>query len=179
MNTSIKKTFIPFIITIIMAVLMVVSMFLPYSTAVGDHRERLERAAEYSQDEIELGMTAEDLMDISMLDYAKTYLSYGEQIMGSTSFVYVALFAIVALFALMSLLFAILKKPIPGIVFGLLTLVFYYIHNWDYQDRGVISGLNYDWGIGHYLLYVAIVLYLIAAVWMIIAKKNEKNQITE
>ena len=46
--------------------------------------------------------------------------------------------------------------------------------NWDFSDRGVISSDNYGWGFGYYLFFVAAIVAVVGAIWLIAAKRQAK-----
>ena len=61
-----NKLFIPFIIALIGTILMVATVFLPYATAIDDHAESIKENPDAVVYE-ELDMTAQDMMNISMV----------------------------------------------------------------------------------------------------------------
>lgn len=178
-KTEIKaqKT-IPCIIALIGTALMFLTIFLPYATATAEQAKMIKNRP----DEIiyeELDMTAEDMRNISMVEYAMIYGELSEQILGDASYgiMYVAIVALIGIFSLLSVLFAILKKPIPVIIFGLLALGAFSIQNFDYTDRGVIPSRSYEWGAAYYIFYIAFAIALIGSVWLLTLKIKEKKQV--
>ena len=172
-----KKTFtIPFAITLIFSILLVVCLFLPYSTATESYAELLNS---YSDTVIyeEIDMNAKDVVNVSLFEYYKIYTNVGAEFFGSASFAsfYAGLIVVIGAFSLLTLLFSVLKKSIPTIVFSVLSFATFYIQCWDYSDRGVVPSENYDLGIGCYLFYIASIAVLVGAIWLLICKKNEKK----
>lgn len=171
------KKMIPFIATLIGAVLMAAAIFMPYSKAIGNHAERIEDdpdAVVYEDPDI----TAGELLNVSMFEYAKLYLTVGED-MWDNSFpviLYTSLVALIGLFALLAVLFTLLKKPVRVIVFDILAFIVFVIQNWDYSDRGVVPSRKYDWGAGYYVFFVAAAVVFIGAILMKISQSKAKKE---
>lgn len=178
MSTNLKnhKLLIPFIIALVGAVLMAVTVFLPYATAIDDHAESIKEHPDQIVYE-ELDITAEDMFHISMVEYANVYNQLSEQFWGSSAngIFYVVIVALIAGFALLAVLFSVLKKPIAIIIFTILSFGVFYLQNWDYTDRGVIPSSSYDWGAGYYLFYAATIITIVGAVWLLINKIKSKK----
>ena len=81
-----------------------------------------------------------------------------------------------AFFVLLTLLFSILRKAIPVIIFDLLTFVVFRIIQWDFEDRGVISNSKYDGGIALYIGYIGVVIVMAGAVTLLVMKIKNKKQ---
>lgn len=171
-----NNLFIPFIIALIGTILMVTTVFLPYATAIDDHAENIKENPDAVVYE-ELDMTAQDMMNISMVEYANVYSNLADQLFGDSSYgvFYVVLVALIGGFALLAALFAFLKKPIAVIVFNVLSFGVFSLQNWDYTDRGVIPSSSYDWGTGYYIFYVAVVITLVGAIWLLVNKIRNKK----
>lgn len=176
-KTTNNKLLIPFIVTLIGAAFMFITIFLPYSTA---NKERAEKLKAYPDQIVyeELDMTAEDMINISMVEYANVYSNLSEQIWGDTSYgiFYIALVALIGIFSLLSVLFSALKKPIAVVVFSLLALGVFCIQNFDYTDRGVIPSSTYDWGAAYYVFYIAFAVTFVGAIWMLVSKIIQKKK---
>ncbi len=178
MSINIKndKLFIPFIITLIGSILMITSVFLPYATAIDDHAESIKEHPDQIVYE-EIDMTAEDMFHISMAEYANVYSQLSEQFWGSSAngIFYVVMVALIGGFALLSVIFSVLKKPIAILVFDILSFGVFCLQNWDYTDRGVIPSSSYDWGMGYYIFYIAAIVTVIGAIWLLISKIKSKK----
>lgn len=113
-----------------------------------------------------------------MLEYAKVYGTYSNEIFGdgSTGMLYVGMVAAIAVFALLTVLFSVLKKPVAVIVFSILSFVVFLVQNWDYTDRGIVPTESYEWGIGHTIFFIAFFLVIAGAVWMLVNKILIKKQ---
>ena len=179
MNANMKssKLWIPFMIALVGTVLMAVTVFLPYATATDKQAENLQK---YPDTVVYEGcdMTAEDMMNISMAEYAKVYTTLSEQLWGNSSYglFYAAFVVAIGVFSVLAVLFTCLKKPIAVIIFDILAFGVFSLQNWDYTDRGVIPSSSYDWGIGYYLFYAAAAIALIGSVWMLVNQIKIKKQ---
>lgn len=175
-NVNKKTVLFCVLLTLIGALLMVTCVFLPYATAIDDHAESIQKNPDRVVYE-ELDITAGDMMHVSMFEFANLYGKLGQEMFGSAAagVLYIALVALIGGFGLLTVLFALCKKPIAVIIFDILVYGVFTLQNWDYTDRGVIPGSNYDWGMGYYLLYVGAAVTLAGAVWMLVIKiKNKK-----
>lgn len=170
-NLTISK-----LIAVFGAILMLACIFLPYASAIGEHKVMLTE----NSDEVvyqALNITAGDMIHVSMFQYANLYNQLSDQIFGSTSagVLYIVLVALMGGFALIAALFALGKKPIAVLIFSLLSYGIFSIHNWDFTDRGVVPNANYGWGVGYYLFFGAAIATFIGAVWMVVAKIKIKK----
>ena len=60
------------------------------------------------------------------------------------------------------------------LVYTVLSLSIFCIQSWDYKDRGVISDLNYKWGIGYYTFIIfGIILLVNLIVYKIVNKIDQ------
>lgn len=83
--------------------------------------------------------------------------------------------ALYAGFGVLTLLMALVKKPIGIIVFDILTLGVFKLIQFDFKDRGVALSNNYDLGIVNYLTYVIGIVILVGAVLLFIEKRKAKQ----
>ena len=181
MDTLKKKNnlFIPFIVAVIGSALMILTIFLPYTSATKEFAERIDsypEAVAYSNTDIK----ASDVKNVSMVQYASMYSSNSKEILhqSSVGIIYVVIVVGIGIFSLLSLIFALLKKPIPLIISDVLDFGVFTFLGWDFRDRGLIISA-YNWGIGYYLFYIGIVMALVGAVLLIMAKKKGKKQLQE
>lgn len=160
--------------TMVAALLLAVAFFLPYAAGVDEYRETLGATSANPYSET-LGMSNEDLADISLFEYARIYSASGELGMPEEfALVYVPLTVAPAVLGTLTLLFAVLRKPIPSIVFSVLTVALTFFLNWDFEDRGVIPSDSYDWGIARWVYLAAGVVVIVCAVWQIVLRKQSK-----
>lgn len=163
-------------VTIVAALLLVVAFFLPYASGTQEFRESLSSmtANPYSET---LGMSNEDLADISLFEYVRIYSASGELGMGDAfAAVYLPLTVAPAVLGVLTLLFAALRKPIPSVVFSALAVALTFLLNWDFEDRGVIPSSSYDWGIARWVYLVAGVAVIACAIWQIVLRKRSKQR---
>ena len=160
--------------TIVAALLLVVAFFLPYASGTQEFREGLSSMSANPYSET-LGMSNEDLADISLFEYVRIYGASGELGMGDAfAAVYVPLTVAPAVLSVLTLLFAVLRKPIPSIIFSVLTVALTFLLNWDFEDRGVIPSSNYDWGIARWVYLVAGIAVIACAAWQIVLRKQAR-----
>ena len=161
--------------TIVAALLLVVAFFLPYAAGTQEFREGLSSMSTNPYSET-LGMSNDDLADISLFEYARIYSASDELGMGDAfAAVYVPLMVAPAVLGVLTLFFAALRKPIPSIVFSVLAVAPTFLLNWDFEDRGVIPSSSYDWGIARWVYLVAGVAVIVCAIWQIVLRKQAKK----
>ena len=161
-------------IMVVAALALVVSFFLPYASATEEYREAVSAAPDFVVSE-EAGVTAGDLVDVSLFEYARLYASAPEFGESGVYAVYVPLFVSEGVLSLLALLFAALRKPIPTMVATLLAAGILALLNWDFSDRGVITGEQYAQGVAHWTYLAAVVLSLASAVWLLTLKVRAKR----
>lgn len=168
-----KKTKIthPFIATLIGVLIMVIALFLPYMSAVGDMAEYIEKYPDRVEIE-SLEMTASDLANVPIISVSKIITGvYGEddgQIANIIVMVFGGCLALTALFA-------IFKKPIAVMIFDLLTGgVFFFLNFLMKED--FISADKYAWGIGYYAILIAAIAIFAGAIWLLVTKVSLKRE---
>ena len=152
-----SKIFIgAFIAMLIGSAILLLTLFKPFASATDEYKEAI---------------------NISLFEFIRIYSSEtGKEISNDLSIVYVVVIAAFAVFALLTLLFSILRKSIPVIVFNILTFAVLRIIIWDFEDRGVISNSRYDWGIAQYIGYIGIAIVMVGAVALLVVKMKDKKQ---
>lgn len=160
-----KKLMLPFIISIIGILFIIIGMFLPYMTAVGELSDYIESFP----DEI-----ISNSYDVTNKDFAKFPFISISKIVGALwgendamiSTIFLILFGS---FAILTTLFILLKKPIVTIIFDLLTCAtFLFIGVLLKED--FISADKYAWGIGYFIILIAVAIIFIASILMLIIK---------
>ena len=177
MDKIVKKTLneklkLQFIVALIGVLVLVVGMFLPYITAVGDMGEYIEK----HPDRIEikdLELTASDLKDIPVISVSQIITGiYGEDDGALANVIVFTFCGFVALTAL----FVIIKKPIAVMIFDLLAYgVFAFLS--AYMKEDFIDPDKYAWGIGYTVIQIAIALVFVAAIWMLVKKILAKREL--
>ena len=160
--------------TIVAALLLVAAFFLSYASGTQEFREGLSSMSANPYSET-LGMSNDDIADLSLAEYVRIYSAAGELGMPEEfATVYVPLTVAPAALGVLTLLFAALRKPIPSAVFSVLTVSLTFLLNWDFEDRGVIPSSNYNWGIARWVYLVAGIAVIACAVWQIVLRKQSR-----
>ena len=165
-----KIIVVSFLAMLIGSIMLIITLFVPFASATDDHREYLEKYANTVSIE-GLDITNEQLLDVSLFKFAS-----GMEISRDISISCIAMISVFAFFVLLTLLFSILRKAIPVIIFDLLTFVVFRIIQWDFEDRGVISNSKYDGGIALYIGYIGVVIVMAGAVTLLVMKIKNKKQ---
>lgn len=163
---------------IIAALLLVASFFLPYVSATAPYREAMSAMPDFIVNE-EADIAVGDLVDISLFEYALMYANAPALGESGAYLVYVPLLAAEGVLSLLALLFAVLRKPIPVMVLVVLAAGLIAILNWDFSDRGIITGERYVEGVAHWTYLAGIVLSMASAVWLLVLKVRAKRGCTQ
>lgn len=170
---------IPFIVAIVGAIMLVVTLFLPFASATDGYEEYLQ---EYSNEKYvdEIDMANKDAVNLSLFEYIRIYAAAAKLgISEDTAVACVVIIALFAVFAVLTVLFAVLKRPIPIIIFDILSFGVFYLIKWDFEDRGVLPSRNYDLGIASAFCYIGIVITFVGAVWLLIRKIKSKKELKQ
>ena len=167
-----KKLKFPFIVALIGVLILVVGMFLPYITAVGEMGEYIEKYPDRIEIE-DLELTASDLKDIPVISVSQIISGiYGEDDGALANVIVFTFCGFVALTAL----FVIIKKPIAVMIFNLLAYgVFAFLS--AYMKEDFIDPDKYAWGIGYTGIQIAIAVVFAAAIWMLVKKIIAKREL--
>ena len=167
-----EKLKLPFIVALAGVLILVIGMFLPYITAVGEMGEYIEKYPDRIEIK-DLELTASDLKDIPVISVSQIITGiYGEDD-GAIANVIVMVFGG---FLSLTALFVILKKPIAVMIFDLLSYgVFAFLS--AYMKEDFIDPDKYAWGMGYTIIQVAIAVILVAAIWMLVKKIIAKREL--
>lgn len=174
-----NRTFVPCIVTIIFAILLGVTFFLPLADANDEYSELIRGYSTETAIE-ECDYSYGDLVNISMFEFANIYKvgttldeagSYGK----TESVICFVIIIAVALFTLLTLLFSLLKKPVPLIIFNLLALGAFSLLMWDMGDRKVLPSSQYNFGIAYILYYICFTALLAGGIWLLVGKISDKR----
>lgn len=171
-----KNTVYPFWITLAGALLMAVMLFLPYATATEDFEEELMESPEQTYS-MSTEMTNEEVVNLSLFDYLKidcAGMDYA--VTKAVAIANLVIISVFGVFVLLTILMAVLKKPIATIVFDVLAIIAFAVINFDFSSRGIISNGKYNWGIANYLTYALGAIVIAGAVWLFIEKRKAKKQ---
>ena len=157
------------------ALVMLLCVFLPYGTATGERRDWIDAHPDSIIEE-SLGLTAQDLAQVSTVEYTRLYVTVADEWGFATAHLgfYVALLGLLLLFPLLTALCALLRKPIGAMLFTALTFGVFCIQNADYTMRGILPSDNYSWGIAHTLWPIAAAAAFAGSVWLLV-KKSAAN----
>lgn len=162
------------------ALVMLLCVFLPYGTATGERRDWIDAHPDSIIEE-SLGLTAQDLAQVSTVEYTRLYVTVADEWGFTTAYLgfYVALLGLLLLFPLLTALCALLRKPIGAMLFTALTFGVSCIQNADYTMRGILPSDNYSWGIAHILWPIAAAAAFAGSVWLLVKKKRCKRAIPQ
>ena len=166
---------VPFLITLIGAILLLAMILLPYASAKGDYKEYLKNAPnDYYVSEIK--MTNAAAVNISMLEYGRIYAETARQgVHKEISIICIVLIALFAFFSLLTLLMSLLKKAVGIIIFDFLALAIFWLMHFDYADRGALPTDSYGWGMVNYVTYIIGIAVAIGAAWLFVEKRKIKK----
>ncbi len=171
--------YVPAAIALFGVIMLFAAFFLPYAAANAEYSEWLSNNADSMYAE-EIGMTNGDAMGISPLEFLRMYIYGVSNYSGSNqmiSIICIVMIGLIAVFTLLCALFAVLRKPIPLIVFDILTFAVLLLMNFDFEDRGVISNSRYNWGAAKYFYFIGIAITIVGAVWLLITKIKAKKTV--
>ena len=167
-----EKLKVPFIVALTGVLILVVGMFLPYITAVGEMGEYIEKYPDRIEIE-DLELTAGDLKDIPVISISQIITGiYGEDDGAIANVIVIAFCGFVTLTAL----FVILKKPIAVMISELLAYgVFAFLST--YMKEDFIDPDKYAWSIGYTIIQIAFAVVFVVAIWMLVKKIIAKQEL--
>lgn len=174
LQQHVGKKSIPVMVGIVCAALMVVALFLPYATATSEGVAYLENhSGQFVMQGFDL--TTDQMTNMSLIDFARAYLALAEHSYQQLSGIYMGLVVVMVAAALLMALCFEKRRPIGSLVFDALAFGIFSLQNADYASRGVVPSANYDWGITYYLVFAALAVAALAAVWLIVEKRRAKK----
>ena len=144
---------LPALVALFAALMMLFSLLLPYATATGNWDEFIQENPDmvvFAEWEV----TGSDAQSFSLLDLTLNlndqYQSMQDEMAGV---ILIVLLALCGLFCLLTILFPLVDKAIPTIVFALLALgPFYLLSEIMTNDHAIgAEGASYALGVGYYL----------------------------
>ncbi|MBQ4119319.1 MAG: hypothetical protein IJD45_02895 [Clostridia bacterium] len=170
-----KNQLIPFILAVFGSLLMIITLFLPFSTATEDFKAEINKNPEYVIYE-DIDLKAKDVVNRSMVDYAQVYSTMTSRLFaGNEGVIYVGIVGAIGIFALIGLISALFRKATPTIIFTILSFFVFAFLGFDFYHRGEIPSESYNWGFGYYIFYVATVITVIGAIWLFAMKHKNKT----
>lgn len=168
-----KQLIIPFFVTLLATIAMVVAIFLPFAVATPEYSKELGDVNKF----VTSSVTTNDLKSISMPEFANIYKNNTGEIFNATDGnFYIGLLYFIGVFTSASIVFIYFKKAIPVIIFTILNFLAFLFQNIDIAHRNFLTPEAYNHGAGYYLFYIASALAFAGAVWMLIIKIRLKNK---
>ena len=158
------KGSLPFIAMLLGALILAASFLLPFGTARKEYREWLSAAPDRIYDE-ELNMTRRGAINLSLIELARAFGKAGNL---DSSFSMGTIIA-AAVFALLTLLFAVLKKPIPAIVFTMLALGAFLLILKDFESS------NYKLGCACWFAFIGIAVEMFGSILTLAERAKMKK----
>ena len=161
------------IILIVLSALVIVSFFIPYFSESESTKSLYNAFGDMLVYE-NAGVTTKELVSPSLFTFTKIYVLSWEQTTRDQAMgiFYGVLYCTVPFLGLLLLLFALVKKPIPGLIFSIFLGIAAYAIRVDFNNRNLI--VNY--GIGHYMLYILPVLIFAGSIVMIVLRSKDKRR---
>ena len=172
---KLKQKFpLPAMIALVAALLILISVFLPYMSA---NKETAKLLDEYGSMVALPGtdITAKDLKDVSLIEFAGIAEAMSALSPNSGMEVVSTVVYAIAILGLLTVVFAYFKKPVCIIIFSVLTYGVSMIVEAGIEESGALNLSTYDWGIGHTLLPLAVLGCIVGAIWMMVEKNKAKN----
>jgi len=161
---------------VIFTIIMVALFFLPFSSMIGESRERFKSTSERLDQEAIFGenldISASEYLDMSMFGLLKITISTS-----STKSDRKIVFMVFGGICICMLLFALLNKPILTLLFDIAAGLVYSFILYD-LNPALFSGYSRKGGISYILYKPLIILIGLIAILCIIAKKVWKRKQT-
>lgn len=159
----------PWVLTFVGPVMTLVSLFLPYASA-----KDADQGAALSQ------LLGDDAAHPSMVGFARIYLAHaGNEVPTAQAYLTVGLTGAIAAIAMVALLFAAFRKAIPVAVLSVLLCMAHRLQEYDFSDRGIVPSDTYAWGIGHHLLFAAVLVTMSGGIWFALDKRRVRKELAE
>lgn len=171
----------PSIILILVAVILCVCYFLPFTAAKDDSIATNEFAQSYEINEGS-GLTVSQLSNPSVITWARFYKVYCDRLglpVTDSLNDYSLMFWTILLSgaaAVLALLFAILRKPTPTALFAIANLGLTAFISFYFETYGpVSSSAASNWAFGRTAMLASAVLLAAVGVWFAIVKRSQKK----
>lgn len=153
MNTYEKREQKLFIVAIIAAIVLIISLFLPYITTI-------EKGG--------------DMDSVSMIKLGDLYSEIG---IDFYAVFFTGCAVLIGIFSLITLVGAIKKKPVLLIIFSLLILGIILLMNWDLGDRGVVPSKYLKFGMSYYLYLLSVITSVVTGIVARVFRKKADYEI--
>lgn len=155
-----KKNKLFYILGNILAVVMMLSTFLPFAVAGSDSGLRYVNM---------------DIMSLS--DFSRGYIHLANigELDELTCVLYVTIIGIFLLVNIILLITSLTGWNKTAIVFNVLSIIIFSLLKWDFSVRGVVPSSHYHHGVVHYLFYIVAMFQLGCLIMQIIIKKQNND----
>ena len=166
------------IIIICACAILLIGLFLPYETAIGEHKKNLKQNpdAMYAK---EVNITNKGAINISIFENFKVYSYIMNHDLGSSwdkdeATINFVLIIVLCASIIFTALFTLLNKHGLTKLFTILLLLSSILMNYDIVSRKVVPSSKYTYGITFFLYpIVAVIIFVID---IISKKKNKKEE---
>lgn len=166
-----NKMLISTVVSLIGVLILIIAMFLPYMTAVGQMADYIEAFPDVVVIE-EQNVTIKDLEKVPFISVSKLV----ESIWGEDDAQIVDIFLIVfGSFTVLTTIFIFFKKPILTMICDIFTCGTFILLSVLLKED-LIGADKYTWGVGLLLILIAVAVILIGSVWMLVSKIIQKKR---
>ncbi len=166
---------ISFAIALLATLTMMASLFLPQLKATDEFAGVLEQS-ELNVQSDPFSITNEEAKEFSIAEFALfmwlNAATDGDMAIAGAGFL--IMFIFLSIFLLLNLLFSLIKKPIPLIIFNILAFAIFCLQSWIYVKSGILD-FHYEWGIGYRTYIIGSFVLFASSIWMIINKAQLEN----
>ena len=166
----------PIFLTLFASVVVVVMFFLPYINTVGSFRGTLEGFGDEFLFETDL--TARDLKELSLFEYAKINYQASEEIYQNetTGKEEIIWYLLIPGFAILIGMLVLAKKPVLVLIFNALLGGLCYLMDSYFSSKGMLSGVRSKAGVAYYAFFICVAAIFICAIWIFIVKRKIKKE---
>ena len=167
-----NKIIVPFVVSLIGILILIIAIFLPYLTAVGDLSEYIDTYSDtiaIKDSDVTLG----ELAKVPFISVSKLITSVWGEDDAQVTDIFLIVFGS---FTLLTTLFIFLKKPILTMICDILTCCTFVILG-ILMREDFIGTDKYMWGIGLLLMLIAVIIIFIGSAWMLVSKIIQKKKI--
>lgn len=166
-----NKLLIPLVVAIIGILILAISIFLPYMTAVGEWADHIEEFSDVVVLE-EQNVTYKDLAKVPFISVSKLI----ESVWGEDDAQITEIFLLVfGSFAILTTVFIFIKKPVIGIICVFLTSGTFLLLSILIKED-FIGANKYVWGVGYFVTLIAVIVIFVGLVLMLVSKILNKKK---
>lgn len=169
-----KKLWISQIIILISVSVLLLSLFLPYTKATEEYEERLDVLKSLAAED---GIDTDAMKSMSIAEWVWFYNYAAKEDEGhykGSDIMMNIVAVLLVVFTLLILLLGFKKKPVGIMIFDMLLLGVYCFENFVHMQLKVVPD-SYTWSLAYYLLFAAIAMVFVGAIWLIVDKARSKK----